>query len=65
MRIPKERDSKFNFILFGYTNLKRKPLFGNEKYDWGALPIVREVFLNLAMYQEIGVKPHCIINVGL
>ena len=32
----------------------------------GTLPWVREVFLNLAMYQEIGVKPHyCIINIRL
>ena len=32
----------------------------------GTLPWVWELFLNLAMYQEIGVKPHyCIINIRL
>ena len=57
-------DSKV--ILFAHSNLQRKPLFGNRKYNWGTLPRVREVSLNLAMYQKIGVKPHyCIINVGL
>ena len=54
-------------ILFGYINLHKKPVFGNKKYNWGTLLIVREVFLNLAlaMYQEIGVKPHYCINIGL
>ena len=32
----------------------------------GNITRVREVFLNLAMHEEIGVKPHyCIINIGL
>ena len=26
---------------------------------------MRDVFLNVAMYQEIGVKPHYCINIGL
>ena len=52
--------------LFGHSNLQRKPHFRNKKYNWGTLPRVREVLLNLAMYQEIGVKPHyCIIDIRL
>ena len=35
--------------LFGHSNLERKPHFANKKYNWGTLPRVREVFLNLAM----------------
>ena len=42
--------------LFGHSNLQRKPNFRNKKYNWGTLPRVREVFWNLAMYQEIRVK---------
>ena len=34
-------------LLFGH---QRKPLFGNRKYNWGTLPRVWEVFLNVAMY---------------
>ena len=57
----------FKVLLSGYINLHKKPVFGNKKYNWGTLPIVREVFLNLAlaMYQEIGVTPHFRINIGL
>ena len=52
-----------NVILFGHPNLHKKPLFDNRKYNGGTLPRVREVFVNVAMYQEIGVKSHyCIIN---
>ena len=39
-------------LLFRHINFQRKPLFGNRKYNWGTLPRVREVFLNVAMYQE-------------
>ena len=53
-------------LSFGHSNLQRKPHFRNKKYNWGTIPSVREVFLNLATYQEIGVKPHyCIITIGL
>ena len=53
-------------LSFGHSNLQRKPHFRNKKYNWGTSPSVREVFLNLATYQEIGVKPHyCIITIGL
>ena len=51
-------------LLFGHINLHKKPHFGNRKYNWGTLPRVRQVFLNVAMYQEIGVKPHYCINIG-
>ena len=39
-------------LLFRHINFQRKPLFGNRKYNWGTLPRVTEVFLNVAMYQE-------------
>ena len=38
-----------NVSLFDHSNLQRKPHFRNKKYNWGTLPRVREVFLNLAM----------------
>ena len=49
-------------LLFGHINLYKK-LFGNRKYNWGTLPRVREVFI--AIYQEIGVKPHYRVNIRL
>ena len=53
-------------LSFGHSNLQRKPHFRNKKCNWGTIPSVREVFLNLATSQEIGVKPHyCIITTGL
>ena len=53
------------FPLFGHSDLQSKLHFRNKKYNWGTLPRVREVFLNLAVYQEIEVQPHyCIINIG-
>ena len=39
-------------LLFRHINFQRKPLFGNRKYNWGTFPRVREVFLNVVMYQE-------------
>ena len=49
-------------ILFGHINVQRKPICGNRKYNWCILPRVREIFLHIARYQEIAIKPHYCIG---
>ena len=55
-----------NFLYLVILTFDESLILEIKKYNWGTFPRVREVFLNLAIYQEIGVNPHyCIINIEL